>query len=176
MGQPKLKRQEPPSTSIAAGGTVGRYLTRAEAADLLGCSSTTILNWERRGRITPHWAVAPGVDGVLRNSPLLKIEDVLKLPRRDPNPTPENPDELCARAFVLFENGKTVRHAVIELRASYEKLLAIHAQWLDSGGCVLEISETAKSRFEKAVGGFSTVEELADLVDKIVATTKATAP
>lgn len=123
-----------------------------------------LLTHEHRGRVIAHWAVVPDTSGRLRNTPLYKIEDVLKLPRKAPNPTPENPDELTARAFELFEQGKSIREVIILLRATKEKIDRIHEDWLDVGGAVLTISDPARKALEAELGAFASVEEMIDLV------------
>lgn len=141
--------------------TPGRYLKRDEAADLLGVSVGTMLAHEQRGRIVAHWAVVPMKSGGLRSSPLYLIEDVLKLPRKVGNLTPENPDELCARAFEAFETGKSLREIVILLRIAYPKLIEIHEQWKDSGGVALEVPEAIRKQIERKLGPITCAEDLA---------------
>lgn len=131
---------------------------------MLGVSVQTLLGHERRGRITPHWAVAPDSTGRLRNTPLYTIEDVLKLPRKPGNLEPENPDELCARAFEAFEAGKSLREIVILLRVGYSRLVEIHEQWRDSGGVAMELSEGTRKALETKLGPFSSADELVEKV------------
>jgi hypothetical protein len=162
MGQPlrKMAKSAPPSEPTE------RWLTRAEAADLLGVSVTTILGHERLGRITARWTIVTNARGQMRDTPVLRIEEILKLPRGNPNPTPENIDELSARAFTLFENGKTAKQAVIELRAAPQKILAIHEEWLDMGGAELVLSAQNKKSLTEIFGEFESTEDLIALAQK----------
>jgi hypothetical protein len=145
-----------------------RFLTRSEAADLLGISVHSILDHERIGRITAHWTIVPDASGRLRDTPLLKVDDVLKLPRRKKSirPTPDDPDELCARAFELFEKGQTPKQVVIELRATIQKIDALHTEWLDHEGATLTLSETIKAELVTLLGNFEDAGELVALVRK----------
>lgn len=145
----------------------GRYLKRDEAADLLGVSVQTMLTHEQRGRIVAYWAVTPTQSGQLRNSPLYKIEDVLKLPRKTNHLTSENPDELCARVFEALEEGKSLREIVILLRVGYQRLLELHEQWKDSGGVIMEISDEQRRALESKLGPIASVGHLVELVNKV---------
>ena len=151
------KRAEPPPIPP-------RYVTRTEAADLLGVAYGTILQYERRGKLEVFWTMRPDEIGRMRNAAMYPLEQVLKLPRRAPNPTPENPDELAARAFELLDKGKTVKQLVIELRATPEKLQRIHTQWLELTGAVLEVTDAERAKLVALLGEFQSVEELIDLI------------
>lgn len=164
MGQTQRKPADTQPVPATSDVDVERWLTRAEAAELLGVSVNTVLNHERLGRIDAKWIVTKNQDGRMRNTPVLRVGDVLKLPRRDPKPTPDNPDELCARAFALFEKGKNSRQVVIELRATYQKISAIYEEWLDSGGVALTLSESNKRELEGMLGKFDNTDELVCLV------------
>jgi hypothetical protein len=142
-----------------------RLMTRAEASDLLGCSQATLINYERRGRLTVRWHAAIDQGGKLRGQmAMYLIDDVVKLPRKHPNPTPENPDELCARAFEMFELGKSEREIVVLLRATYDKIHALHEQWRDAGGVAIELSESQRAAIVRLVGEFSSGEQLVEIV------------
>ena len=97
---------------------------------------------------------------------MYRIEDVIKLPRKTPNATPNDPDELCARAFELFDQGKSLKQAVIELRASLQKITTLHEEWRDIGGVVLEIGDVAKRELVEIFGDFESAADLVMLARK----------
>ena len=124
----------------------------------------TIVKAERAGKLHPETVMRADGRGVVRSMVVLDVDELTKLPRRRLFPVPENPDELCARAFELFEQGKTVRAVVIELRAHKEKIDALKQEWLDAGGCDLVLSAAHVEQLARHVGSFSTVTELCDRV------------
>jgi hypothetical protein len=156
MATPNRKHSEHSNSSELP----GRYLSRREAADLLGVAESTMMQYEQRGKITSHWAVVPDVAGRLRNAPIYKIDDVLKLPRKAPVSASENPDELTARAFEMFEAGKSVREAIILLRATKEKIDKLHEDWIDTGGAALIIPESSRKALEAKFGPIASAEDL----------------
>lgn len=153
-----------PAEQLPASTAPARYLSRSEAAELLGVAVSTMMQYEQRGKIVPHWAVIADSTGRLRNSPIYHISDVLKLPRKAPNPTPDNPDELTARAFELFEQGKSLREVIILLRATKEKIDRLHEDWLDVGGAVFTLSEDVRKALEAELGPLASPEHLLERV------------
>jgi hypothetical protein len=161
-------RQAPakPTAQAHAGDKPARYLTRIEAADLLGTSPASIIQLERHGKLPVHWTVLENALGNMRNAPVYKIEDLLKLPRKDrARNAVHDPDELCARAFELFEKGKTIKQVVIELRASLLKIQELRSQWLEISEPLLEVDEESRQRLVQLLGPFEGAGELVTLVE-----------
>ena len=144
-------------------------MTRNEASDLRGTSPAMLIKHERAGRLIPYYSYEADMGGTMRNLIMYAIDDVLKLPRREHAAVPNDPDELCARAFELFEVGKTITQAVLELRAHYTKVAEFHAAWIEMGGAEIVLSATNCKRLVEIVGSFASADELVDLVQAKVA-------
>jgi len=114
-----------------------RWLTATEAADLLGVSYNTIVNWENAGRLHAHKQRRLLTNGQHREIRVFKEAEVRKfLRRRHPN----EEDEVAARAFEMFEEGRSIREIVIALRVRPERIERLHDQWEDFGGAELVIT------------------------------------
>jgi hypothetical protein len=89
------------------------------------------------------------------------------LRRRDPN----EEDEVAARAFEMFEEGRPIREIVIALRVRPERIERLHDQWKDFGGAELVITPVAKRELERIIGPFvgvaDIVERVAELAGKL---------
>ena len=127
---------------------------------MLGVSNRALLTHERHGRIVVSWIVQADAMGRLRQTPVYPLDGVLKLPRKDPHPTPENPDELTARAFELFEQGKSLREVIILLRATKDKIEKLHEDWLDVGGAAMILSDANRKALEAKFGPLESAEDL----------------
>jgi len=139
------------------------WLTRNQVADLLSCAVASVITYERKGLLHPQRELR--TDGrVMRQMIVIDPAEVARLPRKKLFVVASNPDELCSRAFEMFDDGKSVREIVIELRAHKEKIDALKQEWLDAGGCDLIVTPAIKEQLERHVGMFSTVGELADRV------------
>lgn len=130
----------------------------------MGCCYDTIVKLERGGKLHPETVLRADGRGVMRPMAVLDVDELARLPRRKLFAIPENPDELCARAFELFEQGLSVRHIVIELRAHKEKIDTLKQEWLDAGGCDLVVSHVHAEQIARHVGPFETVGELCDRI------------
>jgi len=104
------------------------FLNRNEATDLLGCSTATLINWERKGLLHP----VMGTQGdSTREVYLYDPAELARLPRK--RAAPLTPGEAESRAFEMFERGLSVRRVVIDLRITADEAWAIRERWLDSG-------------------------------------------
>jgi excisionase family DNA binding protein len=145
-----------------------RWLTATEAADLLGVSYNTIVNWENAGRLHAHKQRRLLTNGQHREIRVFKEAEVRKfLRRRDPN----EEDEVAARAFEMFEAGRQIREIVIALRVRPERIERLHDQWKDFGGAELVVTPVAKRELERIIGPFvgvaDIVERVAELAKKL---------
>ena len=111
-----------------------KWLTRTQASDLLGVAVDTLRGWERRGILHPRQALvhAPRMREVTVYDP----DELARIQYRKKQLTAiqADPGERTARAFELFEQGKTLREVVIELRETVARVEELHQQWLDLGG------------------------------------------
>ena len=140
-----------------------RWFTRNQVSDLLGVAVVTVIDWERKGMLHPK--KEQRFDGrIWRQTIVIDPAEVMKLPRRKSFAIPDSPDELCSRAFEMFDQGRSVREIVIELRAHKEKIDALKQEWLDAGGCDLVLGSEHVAQLVRHVGQFSTVTELCDRV------------
>jgi excisionase family DNA binding protein len=145
-----------------------RWLTATEAADLLGVSYNTVVNWEKAGRLHAHKQMRLLSNGQHRELRVYKEAEVRRfLRRRDPN----DDDEVAARAFERFGAGQPIREVVITLRQRPERIERLHEQWMDCGGCELVITPVAKRELERIIGPFvgvaDIVERVAELAKKL---------
>lgn len=151
--EPKIEALQPDTSS---------WLTRNESADLLRVSVTTIANHERRGKLHPQFVYRPDPRGIEHRVAVYDPKELSKLPHAQAQRplAAREPGEVAARCFELFDQGKTIREAVIELRETPDRVRALHESWLDAGGADLTITALAKEAFEKVVGPFSSVADL----------------
>lgn len=77
---------------------------------------------------------------------------------------PDDPGELAAKAFELFDEGMPLRRVVIRMRETPAKVAELHDQWSELGGAELVVAGAAKSELERFVGPF---EDVAGLVERI---------
>lgn len=141
------------------------WLTRIDVTDMLKVSGHTLMSWERKGKLHPQRVLRLDNAGHERLLVVYDPREVARLPRRVGNePYQVSPGEIAARAFELFEEGKTVRQIVVELRETPDNVLTLREKWLDAGGAELVLSPAAKEALEGEVGAFATVAELVERV------------
>jgi len=140
------------------------WYTRNQAADVLHISVTTIANYERRGKLNPHYAYRPDGRGVEHRVAVYDPQELHKLPGQSKPPAAREPGEVAARCFELFNQGQSVKDAVIELRETPERVRSLHNVWLDSGEEDLLISRSERAILEKLVGSFTSVSEFIRLI------------
>lgn len=140
------------------------WLTCAEAADLLGRSPNTIRNWERRGRLHPvrveRRNAAGGPGAVLVYDPA----ELGRLPRRKPDPGQSDPGEIAARAFEMFDEGRSARQVVVALRVPPESADELREWWEAQGGSDVVLTPGAHAALEEVVGPFVGLAGLLDAV------------
>lgn len=102
-------------------------------------------------------------------------QELQKLANRMNRPAVSQRDtgEVTARAFELFDEGRSVREIVRELRLTVEAVRELHEKWGDTGGADVVISPNAKDALEKIVGPFKTVT---DLVERLAFTDLVISP
>jgi DNA-binding transcriptional MerR regulator len=159
-----------PPTSLRGDPDTSTWLTRYEASELIGCSSSTLLNYERRGALHPQIALRPDPHGIHRRTTVYHPDELTKIKARLKRPVRE-PNEFSARAFDLFRAGHKLEEIVSELRTTPEEIERLHEKWLDLGGSRLVIAGPAKEALAKIFGPFDSVTELIEL-----ATTKLKPP
>lgn len=141
------------------------WLTRNSVMDMLGITLTTLRQWEHRGRLTPVPHRRRGPHGQYREVYVYDPNVVAKLPRRAMHVgSGLTPGEVAARAYEMFDDGRSIRDVVKEVREPSDKVRQLHEQWLDDGGADLVLSATAKGELEAKVGPFATIAELVDRV------------
>lgn len=146
------------------------WLTRNQSADLLHMSVSSIANWERRGKLHPRYAYRPDSRGIEHRVSVYDPDELQRLPPQVFRaPIPRQPGEVAAQCFELFDQGKTMREVVVELRETPEYVRSIYEHWLDTGGADLVITAEAKQALEKIVGPFDSVTELVEHVSKLAA-------
>lgn len=168
--KPMVIRQERvdtnPPTALRQAPDTSTWLSRHEATDLIGCSHSTLLNYERRGVLHPQVALRPDPQGIERRTMVYHPDDLKKIKGRVRRAVRE-PNEFSAMAFDLFRAGMSLEAVVSELRTAPEEIERLHEKWLDLGGARLVISGTAKEALAEIVGPFESVTELVERVVKL---------
>lgn len=153
-----------------------RWLTRNEASDLIGVSVQTLMKHERKGRLHPRLERRVLTNGAERNVYVVAVGELMALPRRGRIALSDDPDELCARAFELFDSGRAQREVVIELRVAFPRVVELFEHWQDAGGSDLILGREAKKKIEALVGSFASVSELAERLAARMSATPEQAP
>jgi hypothetical protein len=143
-----------------------RWLTRAQACDLIGCSQTTLITWERRGKLHPEkrQSFGPGPGFVIVYHP----DELARLPRRAHIEVPM--DEIEARCFEAFNRGVNLSQIVIEQRVGISRVRELFAQWHETGGSTYVISPKAREILINLIGPF---EDVTGLVERVIQYKKA---
>jgi hypothetical protein len=102
-------------TKVSEIGEIEGYFPRGPAATFLGCSLWTLKWWHKKGVLVPELQKS----GVFLYS-RKQLEDF-----RD-----AEPERMAARAFQLFEQGRSAVHVVIELEAAPSLIEAMHEQYV----------------------------------------------
>jgi len=153
------------------GGTdLSTWLTAQEAADLLRVSAQTVKNWRDRGLITSR--TRPGTTQERRSEiTVYDPHELARLPRKLHQPIATEPGEVAARAFEMFDEGKTVRAIVVALRRPPAEVEALYDQWKEGGGDQMIIHPAAYDELVRFVGLFPSVEVLVARVRELVGKT-----
>ena len=141
------------------------WLTRNQAVDSLSISIQTLKNYEKRGFLHPLNVSRRDTRGHEHVLVVYDPQELIKLPRGNGRPFSfRAPGEQNARANELFEQGKSIREVVVELRETSDKIREWYDKWLDDGGSEIVVSPESKKALEDLLGPFKDVTDLVDLV------------
>lgn len=146
------------------------WCTRYQAADHLRMSVTTIANYERRGKLHPQYAMRPDGRDIERRVAVYDPEELSKLPGAQARhrAAAREPGEVAALCFELFEQNKSVREVVIELRETPDRVRELHNVWQNCGDRDVLITSNEIAVIEKILGAsFTSVSELIKLIGKL---------
>mgnify|MGYP001558686488 CR=1 FL=1 len=138
------------------------WLTRAQAADLLNVSHTTIKNWDRV-LLFPRKETRVLPNGGAREIWVYDPHELAKVPparRQRAQMLPGDKGEIAARAFEMFDEGVALREAVTRLRETPETVEVLHDQWFRMGGVEIVIGPRVQEELAQLVGAFDGVAGL----------------
>jgi hypothetical protein len=144
-------------------------MTRNESSDLLGVSTQTLMNYERRGDLHPQHVMRPDSNGVSRRTIVYDPKELAKLPRYKRPVATREPGEVAAQSFELFRQGLALDEVVIALRETPDKVDQLNERWLDQTKARYVITPEAQKALEQLVGAFTSVTELVELITKKLA-------
>jgi hypothetical protein len=136
-----------------------KWLTRVQVMDMLKVSHHKILYWEQTNRLHGQRVIRADDSGAQRKLVVYDPHEVAKLPQRA-NGYLVSEGEIAARAFELFDAGKTDREVVVEIRETPDKVCELREKWMTAGGSELVLSPAAKDALEAKIGPFESVAEL----------------
>jgi hypothetical protein len=145
------------------------WMTRYECAGFLRRSLTMIGIYERQGKLHPQYVSRADSRGVTHRVAVYDPQEVMKL--RQPGghaDVARDLGEIAAQAFDLFNQGKTFRDVVIELKEPVDLVRQLRESWMDDGNADLTITPVTKELLEKSVGPFNNIAELAELIEGLV--------
>lgn len=168
-----VTRPHPRKTRPTPGVDTTGWITRTQAIDMMGISYNTIILWERRGLVHPARGIHKSTK-TARSVVMYDPDELAKMPqyrRVAEAPKQIDPGERTARAFELFDQGKGVREAVIELRETVGRVEELRLQWLDLGG--LKVGHVAivgrlRTELEALLGPFDSGDDLLAHVQTLV--------
>lgn len=137
-------------------------------------SWNTIKNWTKKQLLHPQLALRPLANGAMREVFVYDPRELARMARRKADAN--DAGEIAARAFELFEHGKSLREVVIALRETLPKVEELHEQWTRSGGSELVITSVAKRELEVLVGPFEGVAGLVQRVGELMNRASADSP
>lgn len=140
------------------------WLTCAQSSDMLGVSENTIRTWVRTKKLHPRRGSRVHPSGAIRELDVFDPQELANLGRRRMVSVPNDPGDLAARAFELFDTGTPQRRIVVALRVLPAKVEELHDQWANMGGADLVIGAAAHAELERFVGPFV---DVADLVARV---------
>lgn len=164
----RKKRPQKPSRPPAKKKELdlGTWISRAEAARFAGVTVNTIINWQTDNKLHAVADYRPDRGGSERRQWVYDPKELLKLRRPEVSMRSREPGETAARAFELFQDGKSDAEVVIALRESPDNVRTLREQWLSMGGAELVINPAGHQALEDLVGPFRSI---ADLVDRVIA-------
>lgn len=139
------------------------WLTRTQAADLLGVSHTTMKNWDAAEILHPRKETRDLPNGGSREIWVYDPRELARVPnarRQRAQMMPGDKGEIAARAFELFDEGVSRREVVTRLRETPEAVEVLHDQWLRLGGVEIVLSKVARDEIARIVGPFDGVAGL----------------
>jgi hypothetical protein len=152
-------------------------MTRNEASDMLSCSSQTLANYERKGFLHPQHAYRPDGRGAEHRVIVYSPHELTKLASKLHRPiSARDPGEIAGRAYEMYDEGRSDREIVRELRLTPDAVQALHDKWLDGGGADRVLTTSAWEALEGVIGSFKSVTELVELVARLKGCEKVKAP
>lgn len=161
---------KPAAPSIPIQPDTGGWLTREQSANFLRVSVTTVANYERQGKLHPSYAYRADSRGIEHRVAVYDSKELVKLKRVELREVvPQEPGEIAARCFELFNQGMSVRDVVIEVRKTPEHVTSLFESWERTGSASsdLTITSSVKADFEQIVGPFSTIADLLECLRKL---------
>ena len=149
---------------IAKRDPLAHWMPRAQASDMLGCSETTLINLERRGKLHPEKVLRADAGGFYRKMIVYDPVELSKIPQNIRHAKP--PGWAAARCFEMLREGTDLATIVIELQESPESVRTWEEQWLDMGGSRMVVTPGAQAELESLFGPFRTISELMELAKK----------
>ena len=141
------------------------WLTRNQAVDLMNVATQTLKNYEYRGMLHPLRVSRHDTRGHEQIVVVYDPRELAKLPRGNGRVSVAHaPGELMARSYELFNQGRSNREVVVELRETSDNVRMLRETWLDDGAAAVVISPEAKRALEALLGSFADVAELITLV------------
>ncbi len=148
------------------------WLTCVQVSDLCGISLQTVRNYSRPGGpLKPRRDRRVQDSGSMKEVWVYDPREIAKLPKRKLRSVPNDPGEIAARAFEMFDDGAQPRRVVTVLRETPARVMELHEQWLELGGSDLVIGKAAKEEIERIVGSFDGV---ASLVERLTSLARRT--
>ena len=148
---------------------LGTWISRVDAARLAGVTVNTIINWQADDKVHAMVDYRPDRGGSERRQWVYDPKEIVKLRRPEVSMRSREPGETAARAFELFQDGRSDAEVVIALRESPDTVRTLRDQWLDMGGAALVINPAGHRALEELVGPFKDVAELVERVIALVA-------
>lgn len=152
------------------------WLLRAQVAELLDVSHTTVKNWDGN-LLHPQKSVRSLPNGGSREVWVYDPHEVAKVPaarRQRARTMPGDRGEIAAQAFELLDEGMPLREVVQRLRETPEAVDILYDQWQRMGGSELVIGRLARAELVKLVGPFDGVSSLVGILRELLDTKTAT--
>ncbi len=145
------------------------WLTANQVSDMLNVAHVTIKEWERKGRLHAVMARRQMSNGASREVRVFDPHEIAGIPRRRAVQVLNDPGEIAARAFELFDQGKSNREIVMALREPPDKVQELHEQWFNLGGSEVVLGVVATEEIVRLVGPFDGVVGLVERLRETVA-------
>lgn len=160
----KMDTNPPVAVAEITTPDTSKWPTRSQVADLLACSPTTLLNYERRGTLHPQYVYRADRRGTQQRLVVYNPDEfrmlAFRMKRGSARGSAREPGEIDARATEMFGEGLTNADVVVALRVTFEEVDVIRQKWTDGSEARLVISPTAKEALEADNGPFKDVAAL----------------